>query len=162
MDGTDSFISDIVPFAPIPLAVEERFTVHIKHALVKSISGTLDYRTHDSISDLKTSKRKPVPASHVVQQSIYKWLVKSNGHEVKFNTIQAVVFKKAGAEGMILPMETNIPYAKDLTNGILDTLDLVLKDIAPIETILRPNPSYMFCSAKFCNFYGKCPATVNK
>ena len=161
IQGTEAFVDDIVPFASIPVAVEEFFKVDINHPIVKEIGGTVDYIGKNDISDLKTSKRKPIVQSHTTQQSIYKYLAEANGHVIKHNTIQAVVFKKAGAEGMILPMEANVPQAKDLVNIILDTLDVVLLDVAPIATILRPNPKYMFCSPRFCKFYGKCPATAN-
>jgi len=156
--GTEAFIEDIVPFTEIPVAVEERFTVNIDHKLVKSISGTVDYITKDTIADLKTSKRKPTPGNYTTQQSIYKYLAMENGVDVKFNLIQGVVLKKT-PEGMILPMETDVDQAKDMVNIMLDTLDLVLLDVAPIETILRPNPKYYLCSQKYCALYGNCPAT---
>lgn len=160
--GAETFVEDIVPFSQIPVAVEQRFTVALDHSLIADISGTVDYITENTIADLKTSKRKPTVSNYSTQQSIYKYLAEENGVKVKHNLIQAVVFKKKETEGMILPLEANVPAAKDLVNIMLDTLDLVVKDIAPIEQILRPNPSYMFCSSKFCTFYGKCPGTKNK
>lgn len=159
MLGSECFAEDIMPYAKMPVAVEKRFTVDLDHQLIADISGTVDYITDNTIADLKTSKRKPTMSNYSTQQSIYTYLAQSNGVDVKHNQIQAVVFKKKETEGMILPLEPDIPTAKNLVNIMLDTLDVVLLDVAPIETILRPNPKYMFCSAKFCNFYGKCPAT---
>ncbi len=160
MSGTDAFIEDIVPFSQIPIATEEFYKVDIDHRLIKELGGTVDYITTNTIGDLKTGKRKPSVANYSTQQSIYKYLAKENGVDVQHNLIQSVVLKKV-PEGMILPMPTNVPQAKDLVNIILDTMDLVLLDVAPIETILRPNPKYMFCSNRFCEFYGKCPGTKN-
>ena len=160
MAGTDSFIEDIVPFSKIPVATEEFFKIDIEHPIITELGGTVDYITETTIADLKTGKRKPSVANYSTQQSIYKYLAEANGRTVNNNLIQSVVLKKV-PEGMIIPMPTNVPQAKDLVNIILDTLDLVVLDVAPIETILRPNPKYMFCSQRFCEFYGKCPGTKN-
>ena len=71
--GVETFISDIVPFVDIPEAVEERFTIKFEdHPIVDGLSGTVDYRSADTIADVKTSKRKPVPQSYETQQSLYK------------------------------------------------------------------------------------------
>jgi hypothetical protein len=159
--GTEAFIEDIVPFTSIPTGVEQFFKVDIKHALVSEIGGTVDYINNNTIADIKTGKRKPSVANYSTQQSIYKYLAIENGIDVEHNLIQSVVLKKV-PEGLIIPMESNVPQAKDLVNIMLDTLDLVMKDVAPIESILRPNPKYMFCSQKFCAFYGKCPGTMQQ
>ena len=158
--GVNTFVEDIVPFSQIPVATEQFFKVDIEHKLVSELGGTVDYITENTIADLKTGKRKPSVANYSTQQSIYKYLAQANGVDVKHNLIQSVVFKKV-PEGSIIPMETNVPQAKDLVNIVLDTLDLVLLDVAPIETVLRPNPKYMFCGARFCEFYGKCPGTMS-
>lgn len=159
--GNEAFAEDIVPFAQIPTAVESFLKVDIDHALVSELGGTIDYMTPSIIADLKTSKRKPTVSNYVTQQSIYTYLAVANGHDIKHNLIQSVVLKKV-PEGMILPMEPEIDQVKQLVNIMLDTLDVVHKDIIPIETILRPNPKYMFCSDKFCKFYGNCPATNSR
>ena len=156
--GTDTFLEDIHPFAKIPEAVEEFYTVPLSNPIVSEIGGTVDYIGHGVIADVKTSKRKPAPTSYTVQQSIYKFLAEENGVTVNSNLIHGIVLKKQ-PEGMILPLEPKVEYAKNLVNMMLDTLTLVSKDVAPIDQILRPNPKYMFCSQKFCQFYGKCPAT---
>ena len=156
--GTEAFIEDIVPFSAIPKAVEEFYKIDLDHCMVSEVGGTVDYITETTIADLKTSKRKPIPASYATQQSIYKMLAQANGVDVQHNLIQGVVLKKV-PEGMILPMEANVPQAKSLINIMLDTLDLVAKDVAPIETILRPNSKHFLCSERFCALYGSCPAT---
>ena len=159
--GTEAFVEDIVPFTDIPTGVEQFFKVDIKHRLVSELGGTIDYINHNTIADIKTGKRKPTVSNYLTQQSIYKYLANENGIDVAHNLIQSVVLKKV-PEGSIIPMQSNVPQAKDLVNIMLDTLDLVIQDVAPIETILRPNPKYMFCSAKFCEFYGKCPGTMQQ
>ena len=161
LNGTEAFIEDIVPFSDIPVAVEQFFKIDIDHVLIKELGGTVDYITKDTIADLKTSKRKPAVQNHSTQQSVYKMLAQANGVDVQHNLIQAVVLKKT-SEGMILPMEPNVPQAKGLINSMLDTLDLVMKDVAPIETILRGNPKYMFCSNKYCALYNDCPFVQGK
>jgi len=160
MLGTETFVEDILPYSAIPVATETFLKIDLEHKMVKELGGTVDYMTSNTIGDLKTGKRKPTVSNYSTQQSIYTYLAKANGIPVESNIIQSVVLKKQ-PEGMILPMPVNVPKAKDLVNIMLDTLDIVYKDIAPIETILRPNPKYMFCSQEYCAFYGKCPATKN-
>ena len=159
--GTDAFIEDIMPFTKIPNAVEQFMKVDIDHPLVAELGGTVDYITNDTIADVKTTKRRSNGTGHTVQQSIYKYLAIANGIDVKHNLIQQVVLKKE-PEGSILQLEANIPQAKYLVNSLLDTLDLVYKDVAPIETILRPNPKHIFCSARFCAHHSTCPAITGK
>lgn len=161
IEGTDAFVEDIAKFAPIPKAVENFYEVKIDHPLVSSLGGTVDYITDTTIADLKTSKRKPTVSNYITQQSIYKYLAQENGVDVKHNLIQSVVLKKV-PDGAIIGMEANIPQAKRLVNSILDTLDLVIKDVAPIETVLRGNPKYNFCSDKWCDYYNDCPFSKGK
>lgn len=157
MRGVDAFVEDIVPYTDIPVAVEEFYKVDIENPIVKELGGTVDYITHDTIADVKTSKRKPVASGYIVQQSTYKYLAQANGIDVKRNLIQGVVLKKTGAEGMVLDLEANIPQAKSLINGMLDTMELIAKDVAPIHTILRGNPKHYLCSSKYCALYNNCP-----
>lgn len=155
--GSRAFIDDIAVYTQIPVAVEQRFTIDITgHALVKAVSGTVDYLGKDNISDLKTGKRKATPANYVTQQSIYKLLATENGHDVKYNTIQNVVLKKV-PEGQVLPMQTNVDQAKFLVNNLLDTLTLAASDTVPLELLFRGNPKYYLCSNKYCNQYSTCP-----
>jgi hypothetical protein len=155
--GTEAFVEDIVPFTQIPNAVETFFKVDIEHPMVSELGGTVDYISDDTIADIKTSKRKSGPEGHTIQQSLYKYLANANGAGVEHNLIQQVVLKKQ-PEGAILQLEADIPQAKYLVNTLLDTLELVYRDIAPIETLLRPNPKHVFCSEKFCAHYRTCPA----
>jgi len=156
MKGTETFIEDIVPFSSIPDAVEQRFTIPLTNPIVTDLSGTVDYIAGDIIADVKTSKRKPVVESYTVQQSIYRLLANHNGKDVKRSLIQGIVLK-AQPEGMILPLEVNLPQAKSLVNGILATMELIASDKAPIETILRGNPKYYLCSNKYCALHSTCP-----
>ena len=157
--GIDAFVEDIVPFKDIPVAVEQRYTIKLDHAMVDDISGTVDYISADSIDDVKTSKRKPIPANYKTQQSIYKLLAVANGVDVKYNNIQGVVLKKQ-PQGHILTLEPDVPQAKYLINTILDTLDVFQQDLVAPEVLFRPNTKNYLCSPKYCTFYGKtCPAT---
>lgn len=160
--GIEAFTEDIAPFTAIPMAVEEFYKVDIDHPLVSEMGGTVDYITHDTIADVKTSKRKISASGHVVQQSIYKYLAQANGVDVKHNLIQGVVLKKTGAEGSILTMESDVPMAKGLVNGMLDALDLIAKDVAPIHHILRGNPKHFLCSNKYCALHSTCPFVSGK
>lgn len=155
--GTEAFIEDIVPFTVIPAAVEKFFKVDIEHPLVAEMGGTVDYITHNTIADVKTSKRKISTSGHTTQQSIYKYLAIANGVEVEHNLIQGVVLGKRSVDGSILQMETDVPLAKNLVNSMLDTLTIVAADVAPIETILRGNPKHYLCSPKYCGEYNTCP-----
>ncbi len=155
--GTEAFVEDIIPFTAIPEAVEEFYKVDIDNPLVSELGGTVDYIGKSTIADVKTSKRKTGPEGHTVQQSIYTYLANANGKNIKSNLIQQVVMKKE-PESHILQLEPDIEQAKYLVNGILDVMELVAKDVAPIETLLRPNPKYMFCSSKFCAHHSTCPA----
>ena len=156
--GTEAFVEDIVPFTPIPKAVEEFYKIDITgNAFVKELGGTVDYISDDTIADVKTSKRKSNAEKHTVQQTIYTMLAQANGVDVKHNLIQQVVLKKQ-PEGAILQLEPDFEQAKYLVNGILDTMDIIAKDMAPIHHILRPNPGHVFCGAKFCAHHATCPA----
>lgn len=160
--GIEAFVEDIVPFTQIPTGVEEFFKVDIDNPLVSELGGTLDYITDNTIADVKTSKRKIDAQGHVVQQSIYKYLAEANGRTVDHNLIQGVVLKKTGAEGMIQVLQPNVPMAKGLVNGMLDTMELIAKDVAPIHHILRGNPKYYLCNAKYCSQYKTCPFVSGK
>ena len=155
--GTEAFVEDIVPFTAIPNAVETFFKVDIDNPMVSELGGTVDYISDTTIADVKTSKRKSGAEGYTIQQSIYKYLANQNGANIEHNLIQQVVLKKQ-PEGAIMTLEADIDQAKYLVNGILDTMELVAKDVAPIETILRPNPKHIFCSERFCAHYRTCPA----
>jgi len=157
LKGTETFVEDIVPFTKIPTAVETFYKIDLEHPIVSEIGGTVDYISNDTIADVKTSKRKSGAEGYTIQQSLYKHLANSNGENIKHNLIQQVVLKKA-PEGAILQLDADIPQAKYLVNTLLDTLELVHKDVAPIETLLRPNPKHVFCSERFCAHYKTCPA----
>lgn len=154
-DGCRVYVEDITPFAEIPDGVEEFFKIDIDHPIVKEIGGTVDYRTFTEISDVKTSKRKPVPQSHVVQQSTYKILAEANGHTVDRNTIQGVAFTK-NPVGYIMELEPNVPRTKFLINQLLDTLEAYYNGADP-KTLFRGNPKYYLCDPRYCNLYSRCP-----
>jgi hypothetical protein len=154
--GAQSFIEDIVPFCDIPDGVEQFYKVDLEHPIVKELGGTLDYIAGGVIADLKTSSRKPVVSKYKTQQSIYQYLAEANGRKIHEMQIQSLIMK-ATPEGAILPIDTDVNQAKALVNSMLDVLELVAKDVAPIETLLRGNPGYMFCSPKYCGQYEVCP-----
>jgi hypothetical protein len=154
--GTQAFVEDIVPFTVIPKAVEKFFEVKLNSPFIDSVGGTIDYLSDTTIGDVKTTKRKSGAEGHSVQQSTYTYLANANGENIANNVIQQIVLKKE-PEGAILLLEPDIEHAKYLINGMLDVLDVVYKDIVPIEVMLRPNPKYMFCSEKYCAHYKTCP-----
>lgn len=157
--GIRAFLEDCEPFLDIPMAVEERYTIPLDHIMVEDLSGTVDYITPNRIDDVKTSKRKPVPANFMTQQSIYTMLAQANGIDVQHNCIQGVVLKTK-PQGHILELEPNVPQAKLLVNTILDTLKVFHKDIIDPNILFRPNTKHYLCSPKYCSFYGKsCTAT---
>jgi len=158
ISGTEAFMEDIAPFTEIPKAVEKRYSMAIDNPIVKGISGTVDYISHNTIADVKTSKRKIGPDGHVTQQTTYKILAEHNGENVEHNLIQGVVLKKSGAEGNIQQLHANEAQTRSRINMMLDTMDLIAKDVAPIEHILRPNPKHYLCSPKYCGQYNNCPA----
>lgn len=150
--GTEAFVEDIVPFSAIPDAVEEFFKIDVVNPIVAEIGGTSDYRQGTIIADIKTSRRKPTVSNYTVQQSTYKLLAEANGFPITENLIQGVVLKKE-AEGMIMPIATDVPQAKGLINVMLETMEIIASDKVPIEMILRGNPKYYLCSPKYCALY---------
>lgn len=161
VDGIKAFVDDILPFTSIPIGVEKFYEVKLNHPIVSAIGGTIDYLSTDTVGDIKTSKRKTSAEGHLVQQSLYKYLAEANGQNVEYNLIQQVVLKKQ-SEGAILQLEPDVDYAKNLVNGILDTLDIAYKDIVPIEYLFRGNPKHVFCSEAYCAFYNSCPYSRGK
>lgn len=154
--GVDAFINDIVPYVDIPEAVEIFVSKPISdNPIITSIGGTIDYLGGGILDDVKTSKRKPIPQSHVVQQTIYKILAEANGHIVNHNRIQGIVLKKS-CEGHILELEPNVPQAKLLVNTLLDTVKLAAEDKIDLDILFRGNPKHFFCSFKYCAFYKDC------
>jgi len=154
--GTEAFVEDITPYAQIPDAVEKFFVVPIKdHPLITEVGGTVDYLRRDTISDVKTSKRTPVPANYDTQQGLYRYLANANGLNITKNLIHGVVLTKV-AKGVILDMEVNVPKAIVAVNSILDTTRIYAKDIMEPEILFRGNPKYYLCSEKYCAFYGDC------
>ena len=155
-DGVRVFVEDITPFVDIPSAVEKYVSMPIDHAVVNELGGTIDYVAPGKISDVKTSKRKPVPQSYTTQQSTYKMLEESTGNIITEQTIQGVAFVKDPV-GHILPLEPNVPRTKYLINSMLDTLEAFEQGGDP-KVLFRGNPKYMFCSDKFCKLHSMgCP-----
>ena len=156
--GTNAFVEDIVPFTPIPTAVEKRFTVKLDHSMVEDISGTLDYidEVRGVIGDVKTSKRAITASAHTLQQSIYKILATENGIDVRHNLIQGVVLKKEPV-GTIQELDTNVAQAKFITNSLLDTLDVLHTGKVDPMILFRGNPKHYLCSDKYCSLRPTCP-----
>jgi hypothetical protein len=154
IQGVDAFLTDIVPFVDIPTYVEKRFTVKLDNPIFESVSGMVDYLDPTTLSDLKTSRRKPSPGNHVTQQSIYKFLAEENGHPVKYATIQGIALTKQ-PQGHIVALEPNIPQAKFLINTMLDAATALNSGVDP-KLLYKGNPKYMFCSPKYCAFHGTC------
>lgn len=161
--GLDIFVEDIVPWVSIPTAVEQRYTVKIEdHPIVEAISGTLDYINADLgfIADVKTGKRKHDVRNSQTQQSIYRYLVEENGVKVNGSMIHNVVLK-AKPDGHVMDASINVDQAKSTVNTLLDTLELLHKDVVDPDMLFRGNPKYHFCSPKYCAFYNECKFVGN-
>lgn len=157
--GTEAFVTDIAEFTPIPNVVEHFLKIDLSHPLVKELGGTIDYycRDQQALADVKTSKRKPTVSNYTTQQSVYKMLAEANDMPVKHNLIQSIVLGKTSADGSVVALTPNMDQAKYLVNNMLDTLEVVSKDIMPIHYLLRGNPKYYLCSEKYCAHYATCP-----
>lgn len=154
--GVEVFVDDIVPFVDIPAKVEHYLEIDIDHKVVYKLGGTIDYIIPNEISDVKTSKRKPVPASYVTQQDIYKLLANKNGYDIKRQTIQGIAFV-AKPVGHLLEVESKMSRTKYLVNHLLDTLEAFHDGVDP-KLLFRGNPKYYLCSNKYCAFYDNgCP-----
>lgn len=157
--GVEAFLGDIVPFAEIPTHVEKRFTKSMEgHPLISAISGTMDYYAEQSATqaDIKTSKRASSVSSHVIQQSTYKILAESEGHTVDKIFIHNVVLTKTPT-GSILELEPRVDQARFVINSLLELTELLVEDRVRPEVLFRGNPTYMFCSNKYCTLYRTCP-----
>jgi len=159
--GVRVFAEDIVPFTDIPVAVERRYSMDLDHPVAARLSGTVDYISDDTIADVKTSKRKPVPQSYSTQQSIYKMLAEHNGRTVNHSMIQGVTLK-AKPEGHILEMTIEPEKAKVAVNTVLDVTEVFHKQVVSPDVLFRGNPKYYLCSVKYCALYATCPYVQGK
>lgn len=159
LQGVNVFVEDIVPFTPIPQAVEKFLEVKISgNPIINAIGGTIDYLTDTVVADVKTSKRKPVVSNYSTQQSIYRYLAIEHGYNIEHSLIQGVVLKKK-PEGLILEMEPKVDQAKYIVNQMLRTMEIAASDTVPLNVLFRGNPKYYLCSEKYCNFYNECEWT---
>ena len=161
--GLETYVEDIVPWVSLPTAVEQRYTVEIdNHPIVSAVSGTLDYINTDLgiIADLKTGKRKHSIANSQTQQSIYRFLAEENGIDVNVSIIQNVVLKTK-PEGHVMDASINLPQAKNITNQLLDVLEVLHTDTVDPDILFRGNPKYYLCSPKYCAFYNECKFVGN-
>lgn len=158
LKGVACFVGDIVPFTDIPDAVETRLTVKLDHHLVSSVSGTLDYlkKSTGTIADVKTSKRKPTVANHIIQQSTYKLLAEENGIKINNNLIHNVTLTKSPV-GVIEEVPVQVPQAKFLINHLLDKLDILETGKVDPMALFSGNPKYYLCSNKYCALHKTCP-----
>lgn len=156
VQGTQVFCEDIVPFTDIPQAVEQRYSMALSNPLVKALSGTVDYIAPKTIGDVKTSKRKPVPANYATQQTTYRLLAEHNGHPIDHCLIQGVILKKM-PEGVILEVDTPIDRTKFVINTLLDTGTVFASQKVSPDMLFRGNPKYYLCSHKYCSLHSTCP-----
>lgn len=156
-NGARTFAEDIVPFTDIPMKVEERYTIKLDNPVAEDLSGTVDYLGFDgTLADVKTSKRKPVPANYNTQQTIYKLLAEANGVKITQSIIQGVVLKTK-PEGHILALEPNEAKAKYAVNTLLNTLTTFHEQKVAPDVLFRGNPKYYLCSNKYCALHDTCP-----
>lgn len=157
--GVQAYVDDITPFVDIPTAVETRFTVEVDHPMVESVSGTVDYLRGDTLADIKTSKKKIVPQSHVLQQSTYAMLVQASGQPVNNTLIQGVVFTSKETTGSISRLDANIAQAEYILNMMLKKLEALHKGVDP-DLLFTGNPKNYLCSEKYCSQFFTCPYTT--
>lgn len=160
--GTDAYVTDIYPFTPIPIAVEQELAVPIDHKMVKEVGGTIDYIGKNNIADIKTSKRKVIPSGHVLQQSIYKYVAESHGYTVDRCDIQGIVLAKTKTAGSIESLDPNVDQAKYIVNSILGKLNLIWEGTIDPELLFPGNPSWYLCSPKYCKLHSTCPFVNGK
>ena len=154
--GVKVFVEDIVPYVDIPDHVEHFLKIDIDNKVVNELGGTIDYVIPNEISDVKTSKRKPIPQSYVTQQDVYKLLAEKHGYDIQRQTIQGIAFTKQPV-GHILEVQSQMPRTKYLVNHLLDTLTAFHDGVDP-KFLFRGNPKYYLCSEKYCTFYTRgCP-----
>lgn len=155
IDGVNCFVEDILPFTPIPLKTEQRFTVKLDNPFADKLSGTVDYISSDTIADIKTSGRKISAQSHVLQQSAYKYLAEQTGHTVKTTCIQGIVLNETKTSGCISKLEPNVPQMKFIVNNLLKRLNALDKGIDP-DLLFPGNPKHYLCSDIYCSYRKTC------
>lgn len=165
--GVRAFATDIMTVTPIPKAVEQTFSIPLKHFAVSGIRGTLDYIGKSefgigyTIADIKTSKRKVAADSHTLQQSMYKFLAEKNGLKVDSNFIQGIVLAKTRTTGSVEKLEPEVEQVRYVTNNLLDRLDALKKGIDPM-LLFAGNPKHFLCSDKYCSLRATCPFVTGK
>ena len=157
IEGVNVFVDDIVPYVDIPTAVEQRIVMPLDNKVISDLAGTLDYLTPTALADVKTSKRKPVAAGHVIQQTTYKMLADTlPGHNIEEMSIQGVALTK-NPMGHILPLEPDVKRTKYLINNILNVLNAFASGTDP-KLLFPGNNKYYLCSPKYCRLYEEeCP-----
>lgn len=154
--GTKVLIDDIIEITDIPLHAEKRLAVPVvNHPIVKEIAGTIDYISHNTIADIKSSKRTISPQSYVLQQSIYKSLAEANGYTVDYCLIQGVVFTKK-PKGTILVLEPNTNQSDYAVKNLLYKIADFYSGVNP-DILFPGNTGYYLCSPVWCGFYHDCP-----
>jgi hypothetical protein len=155
--GVRAFVEDIVPFTPIPLAVEQFLEIPISgNPIINAIGGTIDYLTDTVVADVKTSRRKAVMHHYTTQQSVYKYLAQSHGYNIEHSLIQNVILRKTSTEGLIGELTPNVEQAKFIVNKMLETMEIVEAGTIPLNVLFRGNPKYYLCSEKYCAFFNEC------
>lgn len=161
--GLDTFVEDIAPFVVMPTHVERHFIIRFDgHPIVEGISATIDYLEENMgiLADLKTGKRKHNVANSSTQQSVYKLVAEENKIPIRISNVQSVVLK-AKPEGHVMDAQINIPKAKAIVNTLLDTTEILQKDVIDPNLLFRGNPKYYLCSPKYCAFYNSCKFVGN-
>ena len=184
-------IPEFIGSEPVPLAAETRFTAYIDHPIFAAVSGSVDRLTPTPdggvvIDDYKFVKSytQEKLKTYAVQQSIYGWLAKGAGLEVKGNRLLAVdrqatkkkfTVKKAAGQiydkKEVVPRflkETLQPNYKRAWSKIVYLLnstklvDYYVKNGVPLKEaigIVFPTTGTgdFLCDKKWCDVWDVCP-----
>ena len=156
--GTRAYINDILPWIGIPSHIETRFSMPVVSKDFVELSGTVDYFDVKQciLADIKTSKRKVQAQSHVIQQSIYKYLVQKNGYTVNQSLIHAIIILKTECYGEILELQPDIPQALYVVDVLLKKLEAVNKYGLDPDVIFSGNNKHYLCTDKYCEHRPNC------
>ena len=153
-----AFLEGIAPNVPKPELCEHNFVMQLDHPVVDKISATVDYVYKGMLADIKTSKRKIVPSSYTLQQSLYKYVVNKNkgpNAQITESLIFGIVDNKSGCYADISPCPVSEDRVRFIVNSLLKALTALHKGLDP-ELLFRGNPSFYLCSSKFCSSHKKC------
>jgi len=160
--GVKAYFRDIVPFVNIPSDVELFVSVPVENnPYVYEIGGTCDqYSDKDNIADdIKTSSKTSYFSNHILQLSIYKFLIEKVKKKKlsRFRVQGVTLYKTKEAEGCVIPILTNVDRAVYIIKNLLTTLKVLHSGEVDPKILFRGNTQHHFCNQMFCGNYRTCP-----